>query len=112
MTYKRLILWSYTLALAFAAGVVLWQWTTPADAHSWYPHACCSDDDCAPALHLKQVPEGRIVTSKHGSVLVPTGHPIRESQDSDFHVCMQPNRNMDNHDGGMTLICWFEPSGS
>lgn len=111
MTYRKLITWSYTLALSFAAGVVLWQLTTPARAHSWYPKDCCSGDDCAVVLKIEQTREGRLVTTKHGTVLVPPTFTARPSEDNDFHACMAPSDGMYG-DSGPALICWFEPSGS
>ena len=53
----------------------------------------------APAL-----PGSMLVTTKHGSVLVPANFPRRESKDNSMHACMRPG------DGGaMRLICIFLP---
>jgi hypothetical protein len=45
-----------------------------------------------------------LVTTRHGSVLVPANFPRRESKDNRMHACMRPNPN-----GGMRLICIFFP---
>jgi len=45
-----------------------------------------------------------VVTTMHGSVLVPANFPRRESKDHRMHACMRPG------DGGtMRLICIFLP---
>lgn len=76
-------------------------------AHSWYPEDCCSGEDCAPVMSIRQAPEGRYVTSKHGTVLVPAALKPRRSEDGDFHVCMTTN------EAGLKLLqCFFEPAGS
>jgi acyl CoA:acetate/3-ketoacid CoA transferase beta subunit len=49
------------------------------------------------------VPGAMLVTTKHGSVIVPANFPRRESKDSRMHACMRPT------DGGMRLICIFMP---
>ena len=47
---------------------------------------------------------GMLVTTKHGSVVVPANFPRRESKDNRMHACMRPNPG-----GGMRLICIFLP---
>ena len=47
---------------------------------------------------------GMLVTTKHGSVVVPANFPRRESKDSRMHACMRPGPN-----GTMRLICVFLP---
>src|SRR5262245_9040301 len=91
---------------------------TPATAHDWYPLECCHDMDCAPVDHAEIVampataeprgiapaPRALIVTTRHGTVLVPADFPRRESQDHRMHACMMPGA-----DGQMRLICIFMP---
>lgn len=94
---------------------------TPAAAHDWYPMECCSGMDCAPVekVEILQAPAiasflpspaqaspvgGMLVTTKHGSVVVPANFPRRESKDSRMHACMRPDQS-----GGMRLICVFLP---
>jgi hypothetical protein len=84
----------------------------PADAHSWYPKECCRNDDCAPVDSVVQVvPVGGgklqlIVTSRHGTALIPQDFPMRESQDGRMHVCMRADPY-----GGKDVMCFFTPPG-
>lgn len=78
---------------------------TPAIAHDWYPIECCQGMDCAPVEHA-EVQEGStlVVTSRHGTGVVPASMPRRESKDNKMHVCMRPTGN-----GQMRIICVFLP---
>lgn len=78
---------------------------TPANAHDWYPIECCSGYDCAPVEQAK-LHDGSelVVTSKHGTGIVPAAMPRRESKDHRMHVCMRPSTN-----GQMRVICVFLP---
>jgi len=79
----------------------------PARAHEWYPWECCSALDCAPVVAVTVAPDaGLIVTSRHGTVVVPAGLQRRESQDARMHVCMRPDAA-----GQMQPICLFVPPG-
>ncbi len=92
--------------------------TTPAAAHDWYPLECCHQQDCAPVDRTEFVPtpataepQGMtpapgtmIVTTKHGTVVVPANFPRRESKDHRMHACMMPGSG-----GQMQLICIFMP---
>lgn len=58
-------------------------WRAPAYAHSWYPPECCSGQDCAPVESMTwlvlaggELPQ-LVVTSKHGTVIVPHDFPVR-----------------------------------
>ena len=77
----------------------------PAGAHDWYPIECCSGYDCAPVEQTK-ISDGAelVVTSKHGTGVVPETMTRRESQDNRMHVCMRPL-----FDGRMRVICVFLP---
>jgi hypothetical protein len=90
---------------------------TPAAAHDWYPMECCHEQDCAPVDRAEMVPtptsDGKgaansppsmIVTTKHGTVIVPGNFPRRESKDHRMHACMMPGAS-----GQMQLICIFMP---
>ena len=102
-------------------GALLLATATPAAAHDWYPMECCSGMDCAAVekVEILQGPAiasflptpgqsspvgGMLVTTKHGSVVVPANFPRRESKDSRMHACMRPGPN-----GTMRLICVFLP---
>lgn len=108
MRSRRTLIDVYILALVFgiAAGLVLFP--APAHPHGWYPWECCSNEDCAPVEKVEMVSQGRRVTTRHGTVLVPVDYrPVKVSQDAQFHACMRRGET-----GEMELICWFEPSGS
>ena len=78
---------------------------TPAAAHEWYPIDCCSGLDCAPVEQVQLMPNAEmIVTSKHGTTLVPASFPTRDSRDHRMHVCMRPDGS-----GSMRTICVFLP---
>ena len=93
---------------------------TPAAAHDWYPIECCHGMDCAPVEKVEIIPGPgmasllsapaqaslgeMLVTTKHGSVVVPANFPRRESKVHRMHVCMRPGQN-----GSMRLICIFLP---
>jgi len=94
---------------------------TPAAAHDWYPMECCHGMDCAPVEKVEMLSgpsvasmlsspahanplDGMLVTTKHGSVLVPANFPRRESKDHRMHACMRPGQG-----GTMRLICIFLP---
>lgn len=102
---KRIIMISLLSGLALIA---------PARAHDWYPMECCHAMDCAPVeshrftqpIEIGTLPQ-MVVTSKHGTVVVPGSFPRRESKDNRMHVCMRPKE-----DGTMRLICIFDPPGT
>jgi hypothetical protein len=94
---------------------------TPVAAHDWYPMECCHAMDCAPVekVEMLQGPamasmlgsasastpiSSMLVTSKHGSVIVPANFPRRESKDHRMHVCMRPGEG-----GTMRILCIFLP---
>ena len=94
---------------------------TPAAAHDWYPLECCHGLDCAVVEKVEILPgpsvasafgpvdasiagSSMIVTTKHGSALVPANFPRRESKDHRMHACMRPTEN-----GTMRLLCLFLP---
>jgi hypothetical protein len=85
----------------------------PARAHSWYPHECCSGEDCAPVDNIAWlVPAGGglpqlVVTSKHGTAVVPRDFPVRQSKDSRMHVCLQHSPTDPFSD--ITVLCLFMP---
>jgi hypothetical protein len=88
------------LLLAIATSVA-----TPASAHDWYPIECCHGMDCAPVDKVEmQGGTSLVVTSRHGTGVVPATMPRRESKDSRMHVCMRPSSS-----GGMRIICVFLP---
>ena len=108
----------------FLAALLVAATATPVAAHDWYPIECCSGMDCAvvekvevaPAPGISGIlgspayasgPGSMIVTTKHGTVVVPANFPRRESKDNQMHACMRPTS-----DGGMRLLCLFLPPAS
>ena len=98
-----------TLLLFMAA---LFAYTTgvgSARAHDWYPIECCHAIDCAPVESVGQiVPTGGgvpqlVVTSKHGTAIVPQDLPRQTSKDNRMHVCMR------YLNGTMSVLCLFVP---
>lgn len=77
----------------------------PASAHEWSPIECCHGMDCAP-VERAELREGDtlVVTSKHGTGIVPSSMTRRESKDHRMHVCMRRS-----WDGQMRVICVFLP---
>jgi len=86
----------------------------PAFAHEWYPMECCSGMDCAPVEKTERVPIPNdptalpmlLVTTKHGTVMIPRNFPFRESKDNRMHVCMRPTGVPADP---MRLLCVFVP---
>ena len=92
-----------TVFVAYAAGA------GGARAHDWYPIECCHAVDCAPVDSVGQiVPTGGgmpqlVVTSKHGTAIVPQDLPRQTSRDNRMHVCMR------SLNGTMSVLCLFVP---
>jgi hypothetical protein len=75
--------------------------TSNVRAHDWYPKECCCGHDCAPATvepipvtpalaqQLQTTPpSAMMITTKHGTVIVPSGFKARESKDGRAHACI------------------------
>jgi hypothetical protein len=90
---------------------------TAAAAHDWYPIECCSGMDCAPVEKVEIIslqsagimgsaplPGSMLITTKHGTVIVPANFPRRESKDNQMHACIRPSTG-----GTPRLICLFLP---
>jgi hypothetical protein len=68
--------------------------------------------DCAPvekagyttAVASGDVPQ-LVVTTRHGSAVVPPDIPLRESKDHRMHACMRPEGR-----GRMRITCIFRPT--
>jgi hypothetical protein len=95
-------------AMVTAAGALAAAAPT-ARAHDWYPIECCHATDCAPVDAVREVAstEGGVpqlvVTSRHGTAIVPQNLPRQTSQDNRMHVCMRSLR------GKMYVLCIFLP---
>jgi hypothetical protein len=101
--------WLLTLLLFVAALVAYTSGMGSARAHDWYPIECCHAIDCAPVESVGQiVPTGGgvpqlVVTSKHGTAIVPQDLPRQTSRDNRMHVCMR------YLNGTMSVRCLFVP---
>ncbi|MFZ4806122.1 MAG: hypothetical protein ACOYLQ_02615 [Hyphomicrobiaceae bacterium] len=59
-----------------------------ADAHSWYPHWCCNDQDCQPVDTIQHNADGSMEITAGGIfVQIPKGFPSDVSGDRRIHVC-------------------------
>ena len=58
-------------------------------AHSWYPPACCNENDCRKVDRVDYLPNGDLVMH-FGSqdVIVPRSFEKQPSRDEDAHVCV------------------------
>ena len=82
-----------------------------------YPMECCHSMDCGPITDSSftkpktptELPQ-MVVTTKHGTVVVPHNFPYRKSGDSKPHACMRPGPWVDGMQA-MRLICLFFPDG-
>ncbi len=79
---RRSILGRVWLALAISAGC------SAAEAHSWYPWECCSENDCAP-IPLAEAPreEGGGFTLVDGRRI--SYRELKPSPDGNWHLCEQ-----------------------
>lgn len=86
----------------------------PAKSHSFYDPECCSGKDCAPVTLMQKHPEGDIMTSEHGTVLVRPNSEFKRkvSPDGGFHVCMRrsyPFKMKNDGSYEMEVICVYYP---
>jgi hypothetical protein len=87
-------------------------WLPSAEAHDWYPKECCHENDCAPVEHVTRTSSlaasselpSMVVTTRHGTAVIPPNLPRRESKDNRMHACMSSGPM-----GKMQLICIFTP---
>lgn len=88
------------LSLIIVLGLLVYASIRPVRAHSWYPHECCSDRDCAPvpASRVDLVAGGYLIDGLH----FVFERAVRVSPDGKFHACII----------GSTLICFFAPKPS
>jgi hypothetical protein len=102
--------WAAIALLGLAVACAFW--FTPAQAHDWYPKECCHNNDCASVESIarsstlaasSELPR-MVVTTKHGTAVIPSNLPRRESKDNRMHACMNPGPM-----GKMQLICIFMP---
>jgi len=100
--------------LFLGATIAPWATIHTADAHDWYPVECCHRMDCAPVDKVEvltpasaNAPPTMVITTEHGSVVVPPDFPRRESHDNRMHACIRQGAT-----GRMHLLCFFLPPPS
>lgn len=110
--------------LVVAAVVLYVASASVARAHSWYDALCCADNDCAEVISQQDHPDGWLMTTKHGTTLVPINMPKgqewREKEnkhDGKTHVCMRRplvgdfgDQIPDPPPGGMEFLCIYRPA--
>jgi hypothetical protein len=76
-----------------------------ANAHSWYPKECCSNDDCMPADGISRDARGdTIVIVGRRRIWVPRGLVKRPSPDNRIHVCFGVDES-----NTLVAVCLFMP---
>jgi hypothetical protein len=102
MHRARILLLATLLIIALACA---------ADAHSWYPQACCGGQHCMPADRIETDAGGDmiVVTGPH-RVRVPRGFLSGASPDGRIHICFE--YVMDDRDGSSVPLpfCLFLPA--
>jgi hypothetical protein len=95
-------------ACAFGAALVLSS-MAPAQAHSWYPVSCCSNQDCEPVpnsgiTELRGRYHVKYVSSRFGAIDHHVdSRTVLNSQDGQFHGCWRKSG------GSVESICFFAP---
>ena len=92
--------------------VLIGSFVDRARAHDWYPMECCHGMDCAPVENVGTISAtalgnelpAMVVTTKHGTAVVPTTFPRRASKDGRMQACRRPGEGR-----AMRLICLFVP---
>jgi hypothetical protein len=82
----------------------------PARAHSWYPHECCSQQDCVAADAVSTDGQGsKSVIVGQVQIPIPDGTRPGLSPDGRVHVCFRTWAG--DRDGLPTfmLVCLFLP---
>jgi len=103
------------IALSIAATIAL---SGPVQAHSWYPQECCNEHGLRPRQSIARfVPTGGgtpqlIVTSRHGTAIVPEDYPVQESKDGRMHVCMRHSPTDPFTDIGQSSASSYHPGCS
>lgn len=82
-------------------------------AHSWYDMECCHERDCAPVVEMKEFPEGTLMSTEHGTALVPHNLPLakrKASRDEKYHLCQRRDPQKAKVDpSGATVYCVYYP---
>jgi hypothetical protein len=77
-----------------------------ARAHSWYPHDCCSNQDCMAADGIRTEADGdEQVTVGDVHIAIPRGFVWRPSADHRVHICFRTDETRIP-----VPVCLFLPS--
>jgi hypothetical protein len=85
---------------------------TPTDADgstvSWYPLECCNNGDCRPVASVNPTPQGLLMTTVDGYVvIVGETQKRRPSRDNRWHVCL--GEDIAEEANPPHVRCIFEP---
>ena len=85
----------------------------PAQAHSWYPKECCSNQDCVAADAMEtDVDGGKVVVVGHTRIPIPHGFTVRSSPDGRVHVCFRTVAGEQYGGPDHLPLCLFLPAQS
>lgn len=123
--YRPIVTWLMILLAASIMTFLAALFSGASQAHYWYDELCCAANDCAEVIEQKDHPDGWLMTTKHGTTLVPINMPKGEEwrekenkYDGKTHVCMRRHYGGgDMHDssepappGGMVFLCIYRPA--
>lgn len=78
---------------------------------SWYPLECCNNGDCRPVANVNQTPNGLLLTTFDGFVvIVGETQKRRLSRDNRWHVCL--GEDIAEEANPPQVRCIFEPPNS
>lgn len=109
--HENSLWWDWIVpALVIAAlAIAVWLHSREVQAHSWYPSECCHALDCGEVtatttvLLTGETLPSLVVTTQHGTAVVPRNVRWRNSQDGRMHACIYQSEK------GPTLRCIFAP---
>jgi hypothetical protein len=108
MTTENYFYGILVLVLLFAAACAA---MSEADAHSWYPKECCSNQDCMPVDQVgANADGGAMVFVGSRRIPIPSYLRARSSPDGRTHICF---RTVTSEEGSFIWpICFFRPPQS
>lgn len=107
---SSLMAWRFALVLTI---LMMADIVRPADAHSWYPRECCSNQDCMMADAIEADGRGgRSVLVGQVRIPVPDGTQPRPSPDGRIHACFRSWAGDLNGLQTFSLICLFIPAAA
>jgi hypothetical protein len=96
-----------------SAAVLATGFAFPAHAHSWYPKACCSQQDCMPADSIETDARGdMVVVAGSHRVPAPRHFTPMPSPDGRIHICFSFVFDEFERNGIPLPFCLFLPAQS